>query len=144
MVYSLCPSPSLHLLFPSEHANFYFIFFPHFSQDNAWDYDPAAQVWGCRDSGGCSYYCHWGGSGKAPHFSRNASSDSTNLQHMHSPFPQASRVYIHGHFETTGNLQIHNGLMSAWLTFISLKRVHLVQMYLIDSTVPKPFTWHCR
>lgn len=66
------------ICFPSEHVNFYFIFFHILQQDNAWDYDPAAQVWWCRDSGGCSYYCHWGGSGKSPHFSGNASSDSTN------------------------------------------------------------------
>lgn len=75
--FSFCSCPSLHLL-SLRTCQFLFFIFPHSSQDNAWDYDPAAQVWGCRDSGGCSYYCHWGGSGKSPHFFGNASSDSTN------------------------------------------------------------------
>lgn len=77
LFFSLCSGPSLHLL-SLRTCQFLFYIFPHSSQDNAWDYDPAAQVWGCRDSGGCSYYCHWGGSGKSPHFSGNARSDSTN------------------------------------------------------------------
>lgn len=80
---SLCSGTSLHLL-SLRTCQFLFYIFPHSSQDNAWDYDPAAQVWGCRDSGGCSYYCHWGGSGKSPHFSGNASSDSTNPPHTPS------------------------------------------------------------
>lgn len=69
--------PSVHFL-SLRTCQFLFGIFPHSSQDNAWDYDPAAQVWGCRDSGGCSYNCHWGGSGKSSHFSGNARSDSTN------------------------------------------------------------------
>lgn len=79
---SLCSGPSLHLL-SLRTCQFLFFIFPHSSQDNAWDYDPATQVWGCRDSGGCSYYCHWGGSGKSPHLSGNASSDSTNTSPPH-------------------------------------------------------------
>ena len=67
---SLSLSLSLSLSFaspsPLNIANFYFYFcFPHSSQDNPWDYDPAAQVWGCRDSRGCSYNSHWGGTGKS-------------------------------------------------------------------------------
>lgn len=83
---SLCSGPSLHLL-SLRTCQFLFFIFPHFSQDNAWDYDPAAQVWGCRDSGGCSYYCHWGGSGKAPHLSGNVSSDSTNTSPIFPHLP---------------------------------------------------------
>lgn len=94
---SLFSGPSLHLL-SLRTCQFLFYIFPHFSQDNAWDYDPATQVWGCRDSGGCSYYCHWGGSGKSPHLSGNASSDSTNT----SPpslliFPVFSLALLHNH-----------------------------------------------
>lgn len=92
------PLPSI--CFPSEHVNFYFIFFPHFSQDNAWDYDPATQVWGCRDSGGCSYYCHWGGSGKSPHLSGNASSDSTNTSTL--PLSLSSHPVLRRHCQITG------------------------------------------
>lgn len=94
---SLCSGPSLHLL-SLRTCQFLFYIFPHSSQDNAWDYDPATQVWGCRDSGGCSYYCHWGGSGKSPHLSGNASSDSTNT----SPppllvLPSFSLASLHNH-----------------------------------------------
>lgn len=93
---SLCSGPSLHLL-SLRTCQFLFYIFPHFSQDNAWDYDPATQVWGCRDSGGCSYYCHWGGSGKAPHLSGNASSDSTNTSPPSPIFPVFSLALLHSH-----------------------------------------------
>lgn len=97
--FSFCSCPSLHLL-SLRTCQFLFFIFPHSSQDNAWDYDPAAQVWGCRDSGGCSYYCHWGGSGKSPHFFGNASSDSTNphiflnLFSLASPHNHSKRGYF--------------------------------------------------
>lgn len=93
---SLCSGPSLHLL-SLRTCQFLFHIFPRFSQDNAWDYDPAAQVWRCRDSGGCSYYCHWGGSGKAPHLSGNASSDSTNTSPPSPIFPVFSPAFLHNH-----------------------------------------------
>lgn len=106
---SLCSGPSLHLL-SLRTCQFLFLIFPHFSQDNAWDYDPAAQVWGCRDSGGCSYYCHWGGSGKAPHLSGNASSDSTNTSPPSPIFPPVfSLALLHNHSRGAFS---HRGLKS--------------------------------
>ena len=51
----------------SNMQTFWVLFVLRSPQDNPWDYDPDAQVWGCRDSRGRSFNCHRSGTGKLPH-----------------------------------------------------------------------------
>lgn len=132
---SLCPvprvpAPSLHLL-SVRTCQFLFYIFPHFSQDNAWDYDPATQVWGCRDSGGCSYYCHWCGSGKSPHLSGNAGSDSTNTPPL-TPHPSPLTPHPHTHSLSFHTFLRHNCKITTAVVFIQRAQANAMPVYITD------------